>query len=376
MEKKYFEGLDVVRAVAALLLVIHHIELTAYREFGQVSELGIIQNAVIHLIRKRRVHIFFMLSGFLITYLLIQEKLKSGHIAVGKFYLRRILRIWPLYFLTVFIGFYILPLLLRNWGFLSSMHHYPILIQALETGNESPIYYFLFFVPNLAMQTFPAVAGASHLWSIGVEEQFYLFWPLIFLMKKTRFQLFFITIIALFPFILFAISQIPGGTQWANWLKQFPFFWMAFGGLGAFVYHYYHRQLSDTFRRYYRSSWLFVLLFFVSSLLVKTNDYLFGLMGLLLILRFSIGYQWIPRKVPLLPFLGKISFGLYIYHPAVMFVVISAFQYYFPHWNENASIKLMVYFSVIFSTIIIAWASYNFFEKPFIRLKDSKFKSS
>jgi peptidoglycan/LPS O-acetylase OafA/YrhL len=317
-----------------------------------------------------------MLSGFLITFLLIQEKLKRGNIAVGKFYLRRVLRIWPLYFVTVFIGFYFLPFLLRHWGFLSSLHHYPNLIQALETGSDSPIYYFLFFVPNLAMQFFPAVAGASHLWSIGVEEQFYLFWPLIFLIKKIRVQLFFITIIALLPFLSYAMNQIPGGAQWADWLKYFPFFWMAFGGIGAFVFHYFQDQLSEIFKLFNRSSWLFVLLFFVSSLLVKTNDYLFGLMGLLLILRFSIGYQWIPRRVPLLPFLGKISFGLYIYHPAVMFVVISAFQYYFPHWNENASIKLLVYFSVIFSTIIIAWASYNFFEKPFIRLKDSKFTSS
>jgi len=118
MEKKYFEGLDVIRALAALLVIVHHIELSVYLEFGHVGELGIIHNAVVHFVGKRGVHIFFMLSGFLITYLLIQEKLKQERIAIGKFYLRRILRIWPLYFLTVFIGFVYSHWQLISWNYL------------------------------------------------------------------------------------------------------------------------------------------------------------------------------------------------------------------------------------------------------------------
>jgi peptidoglycan/LPS O-acetylase OafA/YrhL len=375
MEKKYFEGLDVIRAIAALLVVIHHIELTAHREFGKVAELGIIHNAVVYLIGKRGVHIFFMLSGFLITFLLIQEKLKRGKIDIGRFYLRRILRIWPLYFLTVFIGFFVLPFLLRHWEFLNALHYYPSLIQSLGMGNDSPIKFFMFFIPNLAMQFYPAVAGASHLWSIGVEEQFYLFWPLIFLIRNTRVQVLFIVIVALLPFLPYFMVRVPGLTPWADWVKHFPFFWMAFGGIGAFVFHYYQQQLSTVFLRLSWASWLFMLLFLITSLMFKINDYLFGLMGLIMIFRFSIGNQWLASKFPLLPFLGKISVGLYIYHPAVMFIVIAAFQFYFPFWNENVALKLLVYFSVILFTVIIAWASYNFFEKPFIQLKDNKFRS-
>ncbi len=376
MEKKYFEGLDVIRALAALLVIVHHIELSVYLEFGHVGELGIIHNAVVHIIGKRGVHIFFMLSGFLITYLLIQEKLKHQHIAIGKFYLRRILRIWPLYFLTVFIGFYLLPMLFKNWTFLGSVHYYTDLIEILETGGDSPFYYYMFFVPNLANHFFSPVLGASHLWSIGVEEQFYLIWPLIFLIKNFRLQLLVIGAIALMPFLPKVLDRIPGCAEWADWVRHFPFYWMAMGGLGAFVFHYFQNPLEKMLNRFSSLSWLLVFLFLGLSLLFKINNYLFGLMGLILILRFSSGYQWLPAKFPILGFLGKISFGLYIYHPVVMFVVISAFQFYFPQWHEVSALKICVYLAITLLSILVAWASFRFFERPFIQLKDNKFKTA
>ena len=375
MDRKYFDGLDVVRAFAAFLVIFHHIELTIVQEFGHVGEFGIFQNAVVYIVGKRGVHIFFMLSGFLITYLLIQEKLKRGRISIEKFYLRRILRIWPLYFLTVFIGFFLLPFLLEQFEFLNALHYYPDLIRGVDAGSNSSILYFLFFIPILALKYFPPVAGAAHLWSIGVEEQFYLFWPLIFFIKKIRYQLLLILGIALLPFLPHVLVRIPGGTQWADWIKYFPFFWMAMGGLGAFVFHYYQKPLSEIFNRFPRISWLITAVILTVGLIFKTNDYLFGVIGVLLILRFSIGHQWLPFQFPVLSFLGKISFGLYIYHPAVMFILISAFQYNFPNWQEVTYLKLCAYLSIVSFTIGIAWVSYKFFEKPFIELKDNKFKS-
>ena len=336
---------------------------------------GIVQNAAIYIIGKRGVHVFFMLSGFLITLLLIKEKSKLGKVALGKFYMRRIFRIWPLYFLTVFIGFFVLPFLLRHWEFLNALHYYPSLIQSLGMGNDSPIKFFLFFIPNLAMQFYPAVAGASHLWSIGVEEQFYLFWPLIFFIPKPRIQLLAIFSIALMPFLPFLLVRIPGGTPLASWVGHFPFYWMAFGGLGAFIYYKYLSTLERIFSKYDVLSWLVILSFFTIGLSVKIGDFLFGAFGLLMILRFSIGKQWGVNRFPKMIFLGKISFGLYVYHPLVMFIVLSGFQFYFPDWHESIVMKIEAYVAVFALTIVTAWLSFHYFEKPFIQLKDNKFKS-
>ncbi len=375
MEKKYFEGLDVLRAIAAILVIVHHFELTINREFATANEIGIIQNAAIHIIGKRGVHVFFMLSGFLITLLLIKEKSKLGKVALGKFYMRRIFRIWPLYFLTVGIGFFVLPLLLRSFDFLNALDYYPSLIHQLENEHQSPLLYFLFFIPNLALEFFPAVAGASHLWSIGVEEQFYLFWPLIFFIPWPRIQLVAILSVALLPFLPFVLVRIPGGTPWASWVGHFPFYWMAFGGLAALFYYRFLSTLEKLFNTYNVTSWLVILSFFTIGLGIKISDYLFGVIGLLMILRFSIGKQWETRRFPKMIFLGKISFGLYVYHPLVMFIVLSGFQYYLPDWHASIVIKTQAYIAVFALTIVTAWLSFRYFEKPFIQLKDNKFKS-
>jgi len=378
MEKKYFEGLDVLRAIAAILVIVHHFELTINREFTSASEIGIIQNAAIHIIGERGVHVFFMLSGFLITLLLIKEKSKLGKVALGKFYMRRIFRIWPLYFLTVGFGFFVLPLMVRSFDFLNVLHYYPSLIHHLENEHQSPLLYFLFFIPNLALEFFPAVAGASHLWSIGVEEQFYLFWPLIFFIPWPRIQLVAILSVALLPFLPFlpfVLVRIPSGTPWAGWIGYFPFYWMAFGGLAAFFYNRYLSTIELILTKYYVTSWLLILSFFTIGLGMKINDYLFGVFGLLMILRFSIGKQWGENRFPKMIFLGKISFGLYVYHPLIMFVVLSGFQFYLPGWQESNLMKIEAYIAVFAFTIISAWVSFFYFEKPFIQLKDNRFKS-
>ena len=122
------------------------------------------------------VTLFFVLSGFLISYLLLIEKKVSGSISIKKFYTRRILRIWPLYYLLVFLTFIVLPRI--------SLFNVPK-YSALMPGSfryTFPLYFFL--LPQVALSVFDPVPFAEPLWSIGVEEQFYLLWPVI--MKYAR----------------------------------------------------------------------------------------------------------------------------------------------------------------------------------------------
>src|SRR5215213_8378112 len=101
----YFPNLDGLRFIAALLVIIHHVE--------QLKSIYRIPNhwgsAFVQIIGEQGVVLFFVLSGFLITYLLLEEEKTTGTIRVRNFYLRRVLRIWPLYFFIVFISLAILP---------------------------------------------------------------------------------------------------------------------------------------------------------------------------------------------------------------------------------------------------------------------------
>src|SRR5262245_16271974 len=104
-DRIYFRNLNGLRFIAALLVIIHHIEQLKYI-FGMPNNFS---SSFVQIIGELGVILFFVLSGFLITYLLLEEEKRTDTIAVRNFYLRRILRIWPLYFLIVIIALAILP---------------------------------------------------------------------------------------------------------------------------------------------------------------------------------------------------------------------------------------------------------------------------
>src|SRR5262245_23508948 len=104
-EKIYFPNLNGLRFIAAFLVIIHHLE-----QFKLTFKMDNYWNVpFIEPIGRLGVVLFFVLSGFLITYLLLAEENIKGGISIKSFYVRRILRIWPLYFLIVLLGLWILP---------------------------------------------------------------------------------------------------------------------------------------------------------------------------------------------------------------------------------------------------------------------------
>lgn len=107
MSKMHLRGLDGLRGIAALMVVLGHVELIKkVYNFHNVYDGG---GPFFLYLGSHAVTFFFVLSGFLITFLLIKEKEKVGTISVKKFYLRRILRIWPVYYLLFILGFIVLP---------------------------------------------------------------------------------------------------------------------------------------------------------------------------------------------------------------------------------------------------------------------------
>lgn len=152
--KNHLKGLDTLRALAALTVVWGHIEL-----FKKNKGLpNLLDNPIIHLPSGRMaVILFFVISGFLITYLLVKEQTNNESISFKKFYLRRILRIWPLYYTILLLSF--------------------LLFRVEYSGTTLALCFSIF--PNIAHTLGVGWPSSPQIWSIGVEEQFYLFWPLL-----------------------------------------------------------------------------------------------------------------------------------------------------------------------------------------------------
>ena len=117
-----------------------------------------------------------MIKSFLITFLLLKEHAKKNTISIRKFYIRRILRIWPLYFLLVLIGTIILPLIL---SFIDTQFE-------LNYSFYDVFLYYVFFTPFMVNILFGG-GLLEPLWSIGVEELFYIYWAPLFKKLKKHF---------------------------------------------------------------------------------------------------------------------------------------------------------------------------------------------
>ena len=163
-EKIFFPNLDGLRFLSFFSVFFFHIWVLMfdrYRLSGPTPWVVkfLFQNGEIG------VNFFFVLSGFLITYLLIQEKKITGKIHVANFYIRRILRIWPLFYVCILFGLVLYPLLKKViGGELFVVAH--------------PWTYFV-FLNNFDFLKNGAPAIISVLWSVAIEEQFYLVWPLL-----------------------------------------------------------------------------------------------------------------------------------------------------------------------------------------------------
>ena len=163
-QKIHFSGLNTLRFFAAYLVVLHHGEtIRAKNGLFSLEHFSLFRNGSL------AVSFFFVLSGFLITYLLLFEKENTGDISLKRFYMRRVYRIFPLYYLLVFVGLVAIPVFLSIVNF-----DYTMPYDTLTAGA-----FFLLFLSFVVNPLY-----GSHLleplWSIGVEEYFYLIWAPLF----------------------------------------------------------------------------------------------------------------------------------------------------------------------------------------------------
>lgn len=376
-KKIFFNGLNELRAFAALSVIFHHIELFKFRD-GYPSLFNNSHLAYfIEKLGKNGVYLFFVLSGFLITYLLLQEKSNNNNkISFKKFYLRRIFRIWPLYYTVIAISFLLIPFLVYNFEiFQFAPNYFERISDSLNYDSLSKTLYLL-FLPNFALSAGKVVVGASQSWSVGVEEQFYLLWPLLlYLFNRKNLLLVFIGMLA--SYILLNLHPIVYITAL---LRIIPFEFMAIGGIGAYFYYYKKDKIQSLTGKgfYYIVILLFVLLFLVYPLPILSTylqNICLGILFLGLILITINNDNKLVFRNRSFSFLGKISYGIYMYHPFVMFLVFPFANKYLNPQSDILIYNIFVYIFVFVITIIISHLSYKYIESRFIKIKDSKYKT-
>ncbi|MCH2043603.1 MAG: acyltransferase [Saprospiraceae bacterium] len=373
----YFQGLNEVRAIAALFVVIHHLEL--YKKSSQLPSLfdypmfrHFIEN-----LGKNGVYIFFILSGFLITYLLLAEKEKKQKIDLPKFYVRRILRIWPLYYLTIFTSFALIPLLTVLFPAMQAESFAYSRTAHLMSDPYTALILFLIFLPNIALYLSKTSIGAAQAWSVGVEEQFYLIWPQF----VQRFSKLFLAIVFLGVAFIYPYAHriaVYISIDLATFLRDLsiilPINFMAIGGLGAFVWYYY-RDKANLILKSPISPYLFIIntILFIFLLFVHISTVLLVLVVMVELIFIIQEHYWFNLRNKYLDWIGKVSYGLYMYHPTVMYIMYSIVHGFLDLDSLSPIYIPLVYLLVISFSLLISHLSYKYIESWFIRLKNKKY---
>ncbi|HYL99831.1 MAG TPA: acyltransferase, partial [Blastocatellia bacterium] len=313
------------------------------------------------------VSFFFVLSGFLITYLILAEVDALGSIDVKAFYIRRILRIWPLYYAVVVFAFLLYPALKHVAGFPGY----------IDTGK--PLLYFA-FLGNFDVINLGPGRGAMSTnitWSVCIEEQFYLIWPLMFLIVPRRFYKFiFPGIISLS--LIFRLTHLDDGqVLYFHTLSVISD--MAVGGLGAYLVINsvsFKQALTQMPRN------LIAAIYCVALGLIVLRGQLYEMPAARVFERLILGafFAFIVLdqsfcrnsflkmgRFKRTSDLGRRTYGLYLLHPIAILALSDLTRLFgVDHrWFTGAATG----FAGLAVSIGLAAVSYRYYEQAFLRLK-------
>jgi peptidoglycan/LPS O-acetylase OafA/YrhL len=313
------------------------------------------------------VSFFFVLSGFLLTSILLRELNLKGKVDIKAFVLRRILRIWPLYFLVVIFGFFLFPHLPYGQETIHEFWRYAIFL-----SNIDEIIHGMDDTLNFLTAT----------WSISVEEQFYLCGALILAIfpfrKKQHFFIFFLlTILGTLIFRSFNLGD--DRTMYFHTFSVISDF--AIGGLLALIY------TNEKFKSKFQdlSKWKIVAIyilgftiFYLEYKLFQGFVFIFQRIVIASFFAFFIAEQLLSKNsffkvdsIPVLSRLGDWTYGLYLFHCIWIYYLQSIFIA--NNWTSEFYHFVVYLFLVILLSVGSSYLSYRYFESPFLKLK-SRFR--
>jgi peptidoglycan/LPS O-acetylase OafA/YrhL len=344
-QSSHLPALDGMRALAISVVIVYHLGTVFFPVYRVPGDLG--------------VSFFFVLSGFLITWLLLKEWDKSGTIWLRGFYVRRVLRIFPAYYVFVTIWLIGRTILRGKQDSLLVLSAFGYVMNYYNAFNDHPS------------------TGIAHTWSLAIEEQFYLLWPALFLLflrwgRQTLIWGLIALILAVASWRTFVYNVLDWGRSYAYDAFDTRFDSLAIGCLLAALLS--NGTLDRAAKRV--TLWAGFPLITISLLLwsrMGTSDvYHYGpgftvdalLMAVLIVqmLQLSAHPCWRWLNNPIVRYLGIISYPLYLYHESAIMVAARL-----PSFVPSAG-KLLL---AISGSISAASLSYFCVERPFLRLKSA-----
>lgn len=369
--KIFFPNLNGLRFLGALMVFIFHVFSLGKEIWGSFAETDWFK-LLLKVTEKGHhgVGLFFTLSGFLLTYLLLDEAKRNQLINVKNFLFRRILRIWPLYFLIVIFGFLLFPHLPFGQETEHSLLNYSLLLSNLDeiwNGANDPL--------NFLTIT----------WSVSIEEQFYLFWiallALLPLMRKGRyFPVYFISLIIIsivFRYLYHADERMMYYHTFSNISD------LAIGGLTAYGVIYF--KWNEKVRGLSRLSIISIYLLGIVSLAAATKLFPGELRSIERVIQgcffaFVLVEQvYCERsffkmdRIPGFAKAGELTYGFYMFH--------CIYIYYWGIYFKNNGYteywwQFTIYFLIIFiCTYLTSILSFNYFEGPILKIRN-RFRSN
>ena len=345
----HLPGLNGLRALAALSVLWGHVFQSTFGQWGSVQGGGF--SLIID-----GVTMFFVISGFLITYLLLNEIDRTDTVNIPKFYLRRILRIWPIYYGYIAISIVVLYIVGKQTDIINQR-----------------LWYYIFFAANIPFLTANGIWVIVHFWSIGVEEQFYLFWPWLAKYGKKHILKIAVGLCLLWLVCKFGILLLYGKCVAYRFFSVTRFDCMMIGAIGAILYHRKSRTFCNLFFNKYVSLMAWGLLltseFYGNFIPAPVRVQYIAMLSLFLIMSQLTEKPFlINLENRFFDFIGKISYGIYVIHPLLIFVFSSLYSKLNVTWSGMAQ-RIVIYIFITLITIAIAHFSYRFYEKPFLSLK-------
>ncbi len=374
LQKKrfYLPEVDGIRCLAVLLVWIHHYPEGPGPFWHQLRASGWVG-----------VNIFLVLSSFLITSLLMLEAQAKGSISLSRFYSRRFLRIWPLLGLALFLNYLLLPAtnyFPGGFGNPNLLHDvkYHAIPNALLLGNWSAaIFHYLKY------------GFCNHLWTINLEEQFYLLWPILmfYLIRSPRRLLQCCVGLIAVSFVARYYYVTVGFKHPALWVSTItrldP---LALGGILAVVYPKLKNCL--TLRHSTLDSVVAVALFCGSIAMVTwivhkwtwtgavwwklgAVDALVAVCVCCIVVNPLLAFV---LRLSVIAWLGKISYGLYVYQKFLAHgkpsAAVRSFCAYLTGGQSNLTSWLLGLAINSIALVAVSAASYYLFERVFLKFKE------